>query len=74
MSIENSKACYVPLNHITKDCVQINQKSFVEIIKKFLRINPFEDGRYKFDYNLEKFGINLKLDDAMLCLMFCEVD
>ena len=53
--IENSKACYVPLNHITKDCVQINQKSFVEIIKKILE-----------DESILKIGQNIKFDYIIL--------
>ena len=55
MSIENSKACYVPLNHITNDCVQINQKSFVEIIKKILE-----------DESILKIGQNIKFDYIIL--------
>ena len=70
MSIENSKACYVPLNHITNDCVQINQKSFVEIIKKILEDKSIlKIGQnIKFDYIiLKNLGINLEnMDDTML--------
>ena len=70
MSIENSKACYVPLNHITKDFVQINQKSFVEIIKNILEDQSIlKIGQnIKFDYIiLKNLGINLEnMDDTML--------
>ena len=70
MSIENSKACYVPLNHITKDFVQINQKSFVEIIKNILEDQSIlKIGQnIKFDYIiLKNLGIKLSnMDDTML--------
>ena len=70
MSVENSKACYVPLNHISKDFVQIDQNLFVEIIKKILEDESIlKIGQnIKFDYIiLKNLGINIKnMDDTML--------
>ncbi len=70
MSIEDSKACYIPLKHKSKAFNQIDQKSFVEISRKILEDSSIlKIGQnIKFDFIvLQNIGIKLSnMDDTML--------
>ena len=69
MSLENSKACYVPLNHITTEkCLEISD--FIEIIKGLLEdesvLKIGQNIKYDFIV-LKQLGITIKnMDDTML--------
>ncbi len=69
MSLENSKACYVPLNHITTEkCLEVSD--FIEITKDLLEdesvLKIGQNIKYDFIV-LKQLGITIKnMDDTML--------
>ena len=69
MSLENSEACYIPLNH-TSLKKQISMESFVQLVKSVLEDESIlKIGQnIKYDYIvLNKIGINIiNMDDTML--------
>ena len=70
MSMEDSKACYIPLNHKSKAFNQIDEKSFVELSRRILEDSSIlKIGQnIKFDFIvLQNIGIKLSnMDDTML--------
>ena len=69
MSLENSEACYIPLDH-TSIKKQISMESFVQLVKSVLEDESIlKIGQnIKYDYIvLNKIGINIiNMDDTML--------
>ena len=70
MSMEDSKACYIPLKHKSKVFNQIDEKSFVELSRRILEDSSIlKIGQnIKFDFIvLQNIGIKLSnMDDTML--------
>ena len=66
--LKNGKACYVPLNHISKDYDQIDQgicrnnKKILEDESIFLKIGQI----LSLIIILKNLGINKNMDDTML--------
>ncbi len=69
MSIENSRACYIPLNHSNNN-KQIKIEDFINLIKEILEdVSILKIGQnIKYDYIiLKKLGIKIiNMDDTML--------
>ena len=70
ISLENSCACYIPLNHKTENLNQIDKNSFINIIRPILEDESIlKIGQnIKFDFIvLNNLGIGMRnMDDTML--------
>ena len=55
MSVENSKACYIPLKHKSEKCDQIEIQSFINLVRPILE-----------DESVLKIGQNIKYDFIIL--------